>query len=97
MFARLSICIMKSETIDEAMTLYKESVLPVVKLQRGFSGVNYLNDLKTGKMITITFWDTVENIIANEESGYYQDQLDKFKDIFTEPPLREVYEVGIHE
>lgn len=97
MFARLSICRMKPEDMDEAMKLYKESVIPVAKSQRGFSGVYYLNDLKTGKMITITFWDTVEDIIANEEGGYYQDQLDKFKDIFTEPPLREIYEVGIHE
>ena len=95
MFARMTICRMEPHMVEEAKQLYEESVLPVAKAQKGFRGVYYLHDQQTGKMVTITFWETIEDAVANEENGYYQDQLDKFKDIFSEPPIREGYEVGI--
>jgi len=45
--------------------------------------------------VSITLWDSEEEAIANEKSGYYQDQVNIFKEYFTAPPVREGYEVSI--
>ncbi len=95
MFARLSITQIKIDKIDEAIKLFEDSVLPAAKSQKGFRGAYLLTDSKTGKGVSITLWDSEEDAIANEQSGYYQEQIGKFKDLFTAPPVREGYEVSI--
>ena len=54
-----------------------------------------LTDGKTGKGISISLWETEEDAIANEQSGYYQEPIAKFKDFFTAPPVQEGYEVVV--
>jgi heme-degrading monooxygenase HmoA len=96
MFARLTIVQLKIDKIDEAVKLYGESVVPAAKSQKGYRGIYLLTDRETGKGVSIALWDSEEDAIANEQSGYYQEQVNKFKDIFTAPPVREGYEVNIH-
>lgn len=93
MFARITITQMKTDKMQEAIRLYKESVVPTAKSQKGFCGIYLLSDFKTGKGLSISMWDSEEDAIANENSGYYQEQLGKFKDFFTTPPSQEGYEV----
>ncbi len=95
MFARLTIVTMKSDKIDETIKIYEESVIPAAKSQKGFSGIYLLTHRKTGKGISIALWDSEEDAIANEQSGYYQEQLSKFIGFFTAPPVREGYEVSL--
>lgn len=96
-FARLTIIQMEIDKIDEGIKLFKESVMPAAKSQKGYVGVLLLTDRKTGKNISISLWESEEDAIANEKSGYYQEQVAKFKDIFTAPPVREGYEVTIKD
>ncbi len=95
MFARLTIVQVKIDKLDETIKIYEESVIPAAKSQRGFRGIYLLTDRKTGKGVSIALWDSEEDAIANEQSGYYQEQLSKFKDFFTAPPVREGYEVSL--
>ncbi len=95
MFARLITVQANKDKIDETIEIYRESVVPVAKSQKGYRGAYLLTDSKTGKGVSITLWDSEEDAIANEQSGYYQEQLDKFKDVFTAPPVREGYEVSV--
>ena len=95
MFARLTIVQVNSDKLDECVKIFDESVIPAAKSQRGFCGGYLLTDRKTGKGISFTLWDSEEDAIANENSGYYQEQLSKFKDLFTAPPVREGYEVSL--
>jgi heme-degrading monooxygenase HmoA len=95
MFARLTIVQVKIDRFDETIRLFEESVVPAAKSQKGYRGGYLLTDRKTGKGISIVFWDSEEDAIANEQSGYYQQQVDKFKEFFTAPPVREGYEVSI--
>jgi len=95
MFARLTIVPVKIDKIDETVKIFKENVVPAAKSQKGFRGAYQLIDRKTGKGISITFWDSEDDAIANEQSGYYQEQLSKFKDCFAAPPVREGYEVTL--
>jgi heme-degrading monooxygenase HmoA len=88
---------MKPEKIQEGINLYKESVVPAAKAQKGYRGAYLLSDLKTGKGISISLWDSLEDAEANEKSGYYQEQVAKFKGIFTAPPTQEGYEVTVQD
>ena len=96
-FARLTITQSNMESFDEMVKLYRESVVPAAKSQKGYLGIMLLTDRTTGKAISIAIWESEEDAIANEESGYYQEQVAKFKDYFTAPPVREGYEVSIKD
>lgn len=95
MFARLTIVQVKIDKLDETTKIYEESVVTAAKSQKGYRGIYMLTDSKTGKGISISLWDTEEDAIASEQSGYYQEQLGKFKDFFTAPPVQEGYEVAV--
>ena len=95
MFARLTIVQTKSDKLDETIKIFQEGVVPAAKSQKGYRGAYLLTDRKTGKGISISLWDSEEDAIANEQSGYYQEQVAKFKDFFTAPPVREGYDVSI--
>ena len=95
MFARLTIVQIKSDKLDEAVKVYAESVAPAAKSQKGNVGAYLLVDREAGKGVSITVWDSEADAIANEQSGYYQEQVGKFKDMFAAPPVREGYEVVV--
>jgi heme-degrading monooxygenase HmoA len=96
-FARVTITQSKIESYDEVIKLYAESVIPAAKSQKGYRGILLLSNRETGKGISISFWDSEEDAIANEKSGYYQEQVAKFKEYFTAPPVQEGYEVSVKD
>lgn len=96
-FARVTITQSKIESFDEMVKLYSESVVPAAKSQKGYLGILLLTDRTTGKAISIAIWESEEDAIANEKSGYYQEQVDKFKEYFTALPVREGYEVSVKD
>lgn len=95
MNARATIVQILPSKVDEAVDLYRDSVVPAARQQKGFKGVYLLTDRNTGKGISITLWETVADMTAGENSGYYQQQLAKFKDVFGAPPAREASEVSV--
>jgi len=95
-FARLVTFQWKSDMIDEAVRIYKENVTPARQSKKGSQAGYFLTDRKKGRGIAITLWDNEEDIIATEESGFFQEQLAKFKDCLIAPPVREIFEVSAH-
>jgi len=93
MFARVTITQAPGGKIDELTKIMKESVIPAAKAQNGFRRAYCLGNRHTGKEITISIWDTEEDAIANELSGYYHEQVQKLTPYFTEEPVMEGYEV----
>jgi heme-degrading monooxygenase HmoA len=97
MFARLLRIRTKIEQIDDVAKLFEESVIPLCRDQKGFQGAYFLADRHTGESIFITLWASEEDMLANEKSRFFQEQLVKFMDLFIEPPFRETYEVVVQE
>jgi heme-degrading monooxygenase HmoA len=95
MYARATIIQVLPGKTDEAIAIYRNSVVPAAKQQKGCKGAYLLTDRKMGKGISIALWETEADMLAGETSGYYQQQLAKFKDIFGAPPVREAYEVSV--
>lgn len=95
MHARVTTVQIRLDKLDEAIGIYRDSVTPAAQQQQGFQGVLLLTDRTTGKGLSVTLWDTEAAMMAGESSGYFQQQLAKFKDIFGAPPVREQYEVSV--
>lgn len=96
MHARVTTVHMRSDKVDEAISIYRDFVIPAAQQQRGFRGAQLLTDRATGKGISVTLWDSEADMIAGEASGYFQEQLARFKDIFSAAPVRDQYEVSAH-
>ena len=43
---------------DEALKLWTESVLPLIKKQKGYAGVSMLRNRTTGDGVSVTYWET---------------------------------------
>ena len=78
---------------EEAVRIFRDSVVPAAKQQPGFKSALLMTDSNGGKGIAITFWETEADREANEGSGYFQQQVAKVGQVVAAPPTRENYEV----
>lgn len=83
--------------VDEAIRIYRDSVVPAAKQQRGYRSTMLLTDRASGKGIAITAWETAADLQASEASGYYQEQTAKFAPLLTAAPIREVFELSVND
>jgi len=97
MYARVTILQLKKGKVDEALRIYEASILPAAEAQKGYRGSYVLADRQAAKGITLTFWESEKDALANEENRYYQEQLVKAMDLFAAPPIREGYEVAVSD
>jgi hypothetical protein len=44
--------------VEEAIKLWTQDVLPVLKKQKGFTGVTLLGNRKSGDALTVSYWET---------------------------------------
>ncbi len=98
MYARVVSIQMAPAKVDEAVKLYKDSVVPAARKQKGFKSTRLLVNRKTGKGASITVWDSEASATATgEASAYLQEQIAKFSKLFTAQPVVDTYEVAIDE
>jgi heme-degrading monooxygenase HmoA len=95
MNARIVLGQVQIDKNDEAVGVYRESIVPAAKEQKGYKNAFLLTDPQTGKFISITIWETEADMNAGENSGYYQEQLGKIGAFFASPPSMEHYEVSV--
>ena len=94
MHARVILGMVKLDKQDEAIKIYKESVEPAAKEQKGFKGMHLLTDPYTRKFISITIWENENDMLTGESSGYLQEQLGKVTALFVGPPSIQHYIVS---
>lgn len=93
MHARVILGKVKRDKQDEAIRIYKENVAPAAKKQKGFNSMNLLTDPDTNKFISITFWETENDMLTGASSGYLQEQLNRIASLFVGPPTIQYYVV----
>jgi len=93
MHARVVTGINKPGKIDELTNVARDSVLPAAKQQPGFKGWLVIADRDSGKVYSITLWETEDDISASEKNGYFQEQVAKVGPFLTGPPTTEHLEV----
>lgn len=95
MYARATTVQVHLDKIDEGNSIFSDSVILAAKARKGFRAGYLIIHRTTGKGMAISAWDTLEGLLANEASGYYQEQLTKFAPLLATAPGRETYIAGV--
>jgi heme-degrading monooxygenase HmoA len=95
MYARIVTVSAKMDKLDELIGIYRDSIVPAAKQQKGFLGARLFVDRATGKGISVTRWQTREDLEAGEASGFFQEQIAKIVPMVTAPPARETFEIAV--
>ena len=94
MLARVTLNETSPEKVDESIRFVQETVIPAGKNMKGFNGMLYLVDRKTGKQMAIALWESEADLNASEEAA--NRLRGQFVQTTTaQEPKVEVYEVAI--
>jgi heme-degrading monooxygenase HmoA len=80
--------------MDEAIELYRESVLPALETRPGYEGC-YVLTTPAGKALVLTFWESEQAAENGLATGFYAEQVAKFVTFYAAAPGRETYDVAI--
>ena len=83
--------------MNEAIAIFRYSVVPAGSQQQGNRGAILLTDPNTNNFIAIGLWDTEADTSAVVTNFWYQQQVAKLTLAYAGPPVREVYEVSAGE
>jgi heme-degrading monooxygenase HmoA len=75
----------------DGITRFAQEQLPGVAAQRGFKGFYLLTDRDTGDLVTISLWDTREDVLAVEARAAQVNEA--AKSIEVTPARAQVYQV----
>ena len=78
----------------EAARTYQQRVLPAAREQQGFRGALLLTDAETGEGLSVTLWNSEDDMHASEASGFYHRKLSELDALFISTPVRKHYEVS---
>ena len=95
MYARVTSFQLQPGKIDAWLHIARESVIPVVKQQRGYKNGLVLTDKNANRIMVITLWETEADMKAGETSGYYREQLAQVVPLLATMPVPEAYEVSV--
>ncbi len=95
MYARVVNVQLKQGMLDEAKRIVNESIVPVLKEQKGFKNQFLLTQQDTNKAISINLWETEADLTAFETSPLYREVLGKLAAVLAGPPAAEAYEVSV--
>ncbi len=71
MFARVSQYSVPPERQEQARRAAEEHIGPALKMQLGFCGDLLLTDRKNGRMLTVTLWESEEDMHATDEHAHW--------------------------
>ena len=83
---------MRTEVVDAA-----QGLVPVLRKQRGFSGMSVLSDPDVGEGIILSFWATEADAEASETNASYIGQMSMMSSFLYEPLIPRTYEVGVQD
>jgi heme-degrading monooxygenase HmoA len=69
MFARVSTFQGPPDQTAEGIRVAREQILPAARLQEGFKGIYLLFDRESGRSLSITLWETEEDMETSEEAA----------------------------
>ena len=69
MFARLSTFQGPPDQTAEGIRVARDQILPVARLQEGFKGIFILYDSESGRSLSLTLWESEDDMHASEEAA----------------------------
>ena len=69
MFARVSTFQGPPDRTAEGIRVAREQILPAARLQEGFLGIYLLFDRESGRSLSVTLWESEEDMKASEDAA----------------------------
>ncbi|MFL5747868.1 MAG: antibiotic biosynthesis monooxygenase family protein [Niastella sp.] len=92
MIVRLTYLSFLPQNVEQAKKLFREEIVPIVKVQKGNLDCRMLEPLdNSDEYISMTTWESQADSDAYESSGKYQELVDKVKNDFAKKPVLKVY------
>ena len=85
----------QSDRVNEAIAVFRDSVVPAAREQQGFQAAYLLVDRDASSGIVVSLWETEADVAALAAGGVYQAQVAKVAAFLAGPPERAVYEVSV--
>lgn len=93
MFIRIITLPVQPDRIDEAVKMFKDTIAPMFQQQKGLKAGYLVGDRKSGKMESVTLWETEAAASALDASGFYDQWTAKLNPLLTGTAGREQNEV----
>ena len=71
MFARVSQYAVKPELLQQGRRAVEDHVVPALRMQPGYSGGLLLGNPQSGKVLTVSLWETEDAMHATDEASYW--------------------------
>jgi heme-degrading monooxygenase HmoA len=98
MHARFGVIEVRDGQVEEAVRIFRDSMVPPARTQKGFKGATVLAERTSNKLTLISFWETEADARAmSTTDAAFNAQADKLKDILTQPPDIQYLEVMYQE
>ena len=69
MHVRVATVHFQLDKLQQGISLYRESLVPAAKAQKGFQGAYLMTDASSGKAVNITVWESEADMTASESGG----------------------------
>lgn len=81
--------------MDQALHIFRESIMPAIESRRGCVGVFVLTSREKDEIVTMSLWESYESMMAPELSDFIDQQLAKLTNVLREPPFEDRYELEL--
>ena len=81
--------------MDEAVAIFKDSVVPAVHGSKGLQSGRLLVDRAGSKVMAVSFWDSAADEVSLQSSGPYHEAVGKFAALFAGPPEVDVFDEAV--
>jgi heme-degrading monooxygenase HmoA len=95
MYAIAVVSQIQMDKMEEAASIFRDSVVPAYKEMKGFKSALLLVDPASGKGLGISLWESEADVKAVQGSGALQQQIGKFAAVMAAPPSPGTYEVKV--
>ena len=71
MFARVTQYLVSPEHLQQGRRAVEDHVVPALRMQAGYGGGLLLGNPESGKMLTVSLWETEQAMNATDEAAYW--------------------------
>jgi heme-degrading monooxygenase HmoA len=93
MFARIHPAEVSPEAFDSVVS-FAETQLPDFETQQGFKGFYLMTDRESGELLTISFWETLEDVRLMEAGTAHANAAEAAETVVAAAPVK-TYKVEI--
>lgn len=97
MISRVVTVQIKPGSLDEAVHIYQEGILPIVQQQKGYRQVLVLTDTENNKLLIVGLWDDEASLKAADGDARLVEQIRLFGATFAARPAIENLEVRLRD